>query len=124
MSKYNFGGGHLGFQDGRHAKSILLYSSPTGQDRHISGCTYICGVEKMIGQFTNCFAVAILKFKMTAILDLIWSLSPQRVVIGKLLQSVCVCVLCMRHMSILQNVNVSRISTKYTSRVYMEISAS
>ena len=43
MSKYNFGGGHLGFQDGRHAKTILLYSSPTGQDRHISGCTYIFG---------------------------------------------------------------------------------
>ena len=56
MSKYNFGGGHLGFQDGRHAKSILLYSSPTGQDRHISGhvsgCTYIFGVEENI-QFNS-----------------------------------------------------------------------
>ena len=51
MSKYNFGGGHLGFQDGRHAKGILLYSSPTGQDRHISGCTYIFGVEKKMGRF-------------------------------------------------------------------------
>ena len=43
-----------------------------------------------MGRFINCFAVAILKFKMAAILYLIWSLSPQRVVIGKLLQSVCV----------------------------------
>ena len=55
--------------------------------------------------------MAILKFKMAAILDLIWSLSPQQVVIGKLLQSVCVCVLCMRLMSILQNVNMSRTVT-------------
>ena len=28
MSNYNFGDGHLGFQDGRHTKSILLYVSP------------------------------------------------------------------------------------------------
>ena len=55
MSKYSFGGGHLGFQDGRHAKSILPYGSPTGQDRHISGCTYIFGVAKNMGRFINCF---------------------------------------------------------------------
>ena len=49
MIKSNFGGGHLGFQDGRHAKRILLYSSPTGQNIHtniVSGCTYIFGVEE------------------------------------------------------------------------------
>ena len=45
--KYNFGGGHLGFQDARHAKSSLLYSSPTGQDSHISRCTYIFGSRKI-----------------------------------------------------------------------------
>ena len=43
MSKYNFGGGHHGFQDGSHAKCILLYSSPAWQDSHISGCTYMLG---------------------------------------------------------------------------------
>ena len=88
ISKCNFCGGHLGFQDGRHAKSILLYSSPTGQAGHISGCTYIFGVEEKMCPFVNCFALAILKFKMAAILDLIWSLSPQRIVTGKLLQIV------------------------------------
>ena len=72
-------------------KSILLYSSPTGQDIHIRGRTYIFGVEDNMGRFINCFAVAISKIKMAAILDLIWSLYPQRVVIGKLLQSVSVC---------------------------------
>ena len=44
--KYNFGGGHLGFQDGPHAKCILLYNSPPGQYRHISSCTYIFGVDE------------------------------------------------------------------------------
>ena len=37
MSKYNVGGGYLGFQDGRHAKGIELFCSiapSTGQDRH------------------------------------------------------------------------------------------
>ena len=59
MSKYNFGGGHLGFQDGRHVKGTLLYSSPTEQDRHISGCTYMFGVETKMGRMMNCFAVSI-----------------------------------------------------------------
>ena len=78
MSKYNFGDGHLGFQFKMAAmqKSILLYSSPKGQYRHISGCTYIFEVEEKMGRFIKCFAVAILKFKMAAILDLIWSPSP------------------------------------------------
>ena len=64
-----------------------------------------------MGRFINCFAVSILKLKMAVILDQIWSLSPQRVLIGKLLQSVCVCVMCMRYMSVLQNVNISRTVT-------------
>ena len=54
-----------------------------------------------MGRFMNCFAGDILKFKMAAILDLIWPLSPQRVVIGKLFQNVCVCIRCLRHTSIL-----------------------
>ena len=36
-----------------------------------------------MGRFINCFTVVILKFKMSTILDLIWSISPQRVVIAK-----------------------------------------
>ena len=69
------------------------------------------GVEEKVGRFINCFAVAILKFKMAAIFDLIRSLSPQRVVLGKLLQSACESVLCMRHISILKNINMSRTVT-------------
>ena len=36
---------------------FLLYSSPTGQYRcrHISGFTYMFGVDKTMGRFVNCF---------------------------------------------------------------------
>ena len=47
-----------------------------------------------MGRFINRFTVIILKLKMANILDIIWSIPPQRVVIAKLFQSVC--VLCMR----------------------------
>ena len=55
INKHNFGGGHLGFQDGRHAKRIFLYSSPMGQNRHTSGCTYIFGVEDKYGSSHQLF---------------------------------------------------------------------
>ena len=53
--KHNFGGGHLGFQDGRHAKRMFLYSSPMGLNRHTSGCTYIVGVENKYGSSHQLF---------------------------------------------------------------------
>ena len=59
MIKYNFGGGHLGFQDGRHAKRILLYSSQRDKIDIIyyivSGCTYIFGVEEKDGSMHKLF---------------------------------------------------------------------
>ena len=42
-----------------------------------------------MGRFIIFFTVVMLKFKMATILDLIWSISPQCVVIAKLFQSVC-----------------------------------
>ena len=66
--------------------------SSTERDRNIfcvAAPTFF-GSRKQIGRFINCFTVVIMKFKMTTILDLIWSISPQRVVIAKLYQSVCV----------------------------------
>ena len=81
----NFGGGHLEIQYGRRAKCILLYSSSTEQDRNIflvAAPTFF-GSRKQMDRFTNCFTVVILKFKMATILDLIWSISPKRVVIAK-----------------------------------------
>ena len=42
-----------------------------------------------MGRFINCFTVVMLKFKMATVLDLIWSISPQWVVIATLFQSVC-----------------------------------
>ena len=71
-----------------------------------------------MGRFINCFAVAILKLKRAAILDLIWSLYPQRVVIGKLLQSVSVCTMYAPYVHLAkckQYLELSRMSTKYTS---------
>ena len=56
MSRYNFGGGHLGFKDGRHAKIFSPIAPPTGQDRHINGCTYIFGVEKKDGSIHKLFS--------------------------------------------------------------------
>ena len=44
-----------------------------------------------MGRFINCFTVVFLKLKKATILDLIWPISPQRVVIAKWFQSVCVC---------------------------------
>ena len=42
-----------------------------------------------MGRYINCFTVVTLKFKMATIWDLIWSISPQCVVITKLFRSVC-----------------------------------
>ena len=57
MIKYNFGGGHLGFQDGRHAKCILLYSSPTGQNRHMGEIFDKCAIAE--NPFTSCLLLII-----------------------------------------------------------------
>ena len=59
--------------------------SSTERDRNIfsvAAPTFF-GLRKQIGRFINCFTVVILKFKMATILDLIWSISPQRVMIAK-----------------------------------------
>ena len=81
-----FDGGHLEIQYGRHAKCILLYSSSTEQDRNIflvAAPTFF-GSSKQMGPFINWFTVVIcFKFKMATILDLILSISPQRVLIAK-----------------------------------------
>ncbi len=87
-------GGHLEIQYGRHAKCILLYSSSTEQDRNIllaASPTFV-GSSKQMGRFINCFTVVMLKFKMATILDLIWSISPQRVVIARCFFSFSKCV--------------------------------
>ena len=70
MSKYNFGGGNLGFQDGRMQK-VCCSIAPQRGNIDITGCTYIVGVEDNMGRLINFFAVAILKFKIAAILDII-----------------------------------------------------
>ena len=58
-------------------------------------CSYILlGSRKKKGRFINCFAVAILKFKMATILDIIWQyLSNDS---GWKMISKCVCTV-MRH---------------------------
>ena len=91
---YYFGGGHLEIQYGRHAKCILLYNSSTEQDRNIclAAAPAFVGSRKQMGRFINCFTVVILKFKKATILDLIWSISPQRVVIARCFFSFSKCV--------------------------------
>ena len=59
-----------------------------------------------MGRFMNCIAGDILKFKMAAILDLIWPLSPQRVVIGKLFQNVCVCTVFAPYVHLVESKHV------------------
>ena len=75
-----FGGGHLEIQDGRH---VFCSTAPQRFNLELifSGSAYIVlGSRKQKDRLINCFAVAILKFKMATALDLISSITRQRVV--------------------------------------------
>ena len=89
---------------------MLLYSSPTWQYRH-NWLHLHCWGRGQYGSINKLFCSGHFEIQDSRHIGYNLITISQRVLIGKLLQSMCVCVLCMRHLSALQNINMSRILT-------------